>query len=218
VGALSLVALIVQTASRAGFAALFLGLSVFLLPGGGARRKFVAILQAIMILGGALYMVMKSTVLEGRLGSFYHAGDVTRTHIYAAAWEMVKRKPIAGWGPVIAQRQLGGWVASKTGIRDAHNLLLTLLLEVGIIGALPFLGGLFVVLLSTWSWRSGPLGLVPLAMMAVVLATNVAHTSLVWKSMWFVLAIGMVPLAANRKKRQQMTPRTVGTPGVVGRR
>jgi O-antigen ligase len=202
--ALPLVILITRTASRAGFAALLIGLAVFLLPGGQgqARRRLVAALGAVVVLLGALFMAVRNPVLEGRLGNFYHAGDVTRGHIYAAARQMVVERPIAGWGPVVAQNRLGARVNSKTGIRDAHNLLLSLLIEVGILGTLPFLVGLLLVIRASWRGRTGRLGLVPLALLCVVLTTNVAHTNLAWKPMWFVLAVAMASAVKGKHLRR----------------
>jgi O-antigen ligase len=213
-GGLADVALIVRTASRAGFAALMLGLAVFMLPGSGMRRSFVAGLQALVMVAGALYLLLRGPVLEGRMGSFYRTGDVTREHIYRAALEMIMKKPIAGWGPVVAQIQLGARVASKTGTRDAHNLLLTLLLEVGAIGAIPFLIGLYYVGLAAWRGRAGPIGLVPLALLAVILMTNVAHTNLAWKSMWFVLAMAMSPIPPQALPSRMKAVRRAPAPRV----
>jgi O-antigen ligase len=216
-GGLANVALIVRTASRAGFAALMLGLTVFLLPGVGMRRSFVAALQALFVVAGALYLLFRGPVLEGRMGSFYHAGDVTREHIYRAALEMVMKKPIAGWGPMVAQIQLGARVASKTGTRDAHNLLLTLLLEIGAIGTIPFLIGLYHVGLAAWRGRAGPLGPVPLALLAVILVTNVAHTNLAWKSMWFVLAMAMSAMPPQALRSRMKGVRRSPAPRVLVR-
>ena len=62
------------------------------------------------------------------------------------------------------------FIISTTGARDAHNLLLHLLLEGGIVGTLPFLVGLWLCGQSAWKARSKPLGLLPLALFCAMLS------------------------------------------------
>ena len=105
---------------------------------------------------------------------------------------MISEKPLFGWRPVEFWYELGKtglWVIRR--IRDAHNLYLHLLLEVGFVGAIPFVIGLWLCVRAAWRGRNGTFGLLPLALVLAVLAGNMSATDIARKHLWFVLAIAV---------------------------
>jgi O-antigen ligase len=118
-----------------------------------------------------------------------------------AALTMIAERPIVGWGPVEFQHELARRLGIRWGQKDAHNLYTHLLLEVGIVGAVPFLIGLFLCVRAAWQGRSGNLGLMPLACLMTILAANMFLTHLARKPLWLVLALALAaePLASRRK-------------------
>ena len=121
---------------------------------------------------------------------------------------MFVERPGLGWQPLMSGHELGRRVyhLSHSGGRDAHNLFLHLLLEGGIVGALPFLVGLWLCGQSAWKARSKPLGLLPLALFCAVLASSMAHTDLRRKPFWLVLALASAatPLTAGDTTQHRM--------------
>src|SRR5262249_3510321 len=93
----------------------------------------------------------------------------------------------------------GGRTHKLGGERDAHNLVLHLFLEVGLIGAMPFLIGLGLCARAAWKGRSGRLGVLPLALLLTVFAINLAHTWLSHKLMWLVLALALATASASHR-------------------
>jgi O-antigen ligase len=71
--------------------------------------------------------------------------------------------------------------------RDPHNLYLWLLLQVGLLGTIPFLGGLSICWTSAWKGRRSRQGVLPLAMLVYYLLINLKGTYLD-KYFWIVLA------------------------------
>ena len=114
-------------------------------------------------------------------------GDTAgREEIFSNAVEMIMEKPLLGWGPVKPFSELGsrlgGWV------RDPHNLYFWLLLEVGLLGALPFLGGLYLCWRRALNGRAGIHGRLPMALMLFVLIINLKGSYHTGKLFWIILA------------------------------
>jgi O-antigen ligase len=202
VAAVPLAVLIIRTASRSGALAFLAGLAVFLLPAGGSRRRLTAVVLAGLVLLGVVFLVVTNPLLEARLNATYQHGDTAgRNHIYSKSLSMIAERPIVGWGPGSGLYELGRRLNYAGGAKDTHNLLLYLLVEVGLVGTVPFLIGLALVVRTAWRGRSGPLGLVPLALVAVVLTANLSHTFLARKPVWLVLAVAMASAPARRAQR-----------------
>src|SRR5439155_3107260 len=58
--------------------------------------------------------------------------------------------------------------------RDAHNLVLEVLSSTGLAGTIPFLAGLGLCCVGAWRARRGPHGILPLALLLVVVAANMS--------------------------------------------
>jgi O-antigen ligase len=112
---------------------------------------------------------------------------------------MIRESPMVGWGRTTGFEELGSRIGLEGRI-DAHNFLLYLLLEVGLIGTVPFLTGLGLCLWAAWRARAGPFGILPLALLVSLLATMMTHTGLTAKQFWLFLALALA--AAATVKRQ----------------
>ena len=218
--AIPLLLLVVRTGSRSGALALLAGLAVFMTQSGGSRRRIVAMGLAGVVFLGAIYVVVTDPLMEARFTATVAQGDSAgRDHIYAAALRLISERPLVGWGPGYGLYELGRRLNYAPGARDAHNLVFYLLLEVGIVGAAPFLFGLWLVVRAAWRGRSGPLGVVPLAMVAVALTANVSHTFLARKPMWLALAVGLASAGgASRLQDSSVRRRIAGKRADAGPR
>ena len=180
----------INTGSRAGIGALMIGFGVYLLPYGRSRGRLTAIILAVLGLVATTYLVMQAPAAD-RWQSASAGQFAGREDIVPASIAMFVERPFLGWKPLMSGHELGRRVYSlyHPGGRDAHNLFLHLLLEGGIVGTLPFLGGLWLCGRSAWKARSKPLGLLPLALLCGMLASCMAHTFLQRKPFWLVLAL-----------------------------
>ena len=193
----------VYAGSRAALGSLLIGFLVYLVPHWRAQRKLCTALFALLGIAVTVYFAMHSlttmqrwqqTVYEGRLDG--------REKIVPAALTMFIESPLIGWQPVIFQYELGSRLGE--GSKDAHNLFLHLLLEVGIVGAVPFFMGLWKCVQTSWQARTGQLGLLPLALLVTLLAGTMSHTNLAQKWFWLVLACTANSLAAGDATRPRI--------------
>jgi hypothetical protein len=122
------------------------------------------------------------TFTEGKTGG--------RDTLYLAALGMFLDKPIFGWGAVTKNVELGSRVGFP-GPRDAHNLYLHILIESGLLGAIPFFAGLWLCCCAAWKSRRGRQGILPIAMLGLFLVVNMKGTYLIDKLFWIVLAYAL---------------------------
>jgi O-antigen ligase len=198
--ALILLAGIIATGSRSAASAFIIGCIVYLLPRWSSRRVITSVLLASFGIGAVLYMTVKSPYFVERWEATYYDQEWSgRQDIYGAAFEMISEEPLLGWGPTGAFYELGRRLRSvvdgREAGRDVHNLFLDLIITVGILGAIPFLLGLFECLRAAWRARLGAFGIFPMALIATNLVASVAHTNLTWKAQWFVFALAFAASA-----------------------
>lgn len=217
---------IIRTGSRGAMLALVVGFLIFFLQGKSLRTKLKIGLVAILatgFLGIAAYQIeavrvrWERTLLEGEVAG--------RDKIFATAWEMVKEKPIIGWGPVRHYAELGSRLRYPGPGRDPHNLYLWILTEVGILGAIPFFAGLWLCWRAAWQARHTIQGVLPLAMIACLLMVNMSGSWHNRKLFWVVLAYALasrsyavlsqyccLPIARVPVRLHSGFPRSHGTP------
>jgi len=183
-------AVMINSGSRAAVGGFLLGGLFYLLPHWGGKLRVNQLTFAILGLAAVVYMVAASPGLRERLEKSYYEGDTAgRDTIVVAAFEMFLERPIFGWGPVELWYQLGSRLGLKR--RDVHNTPLHLLVEVGIVGAIPFFLGLWSCGWSAWRARSGRFGFVPVALFVAILAVNMADTFLTTKAFWLVVSFAL---------------------------
>jgi O-antigen ligase len=204
---------LVSTGSRGAVVALVIGCFAYLIPYWRSRQKLISIVFAILVLASVTYMIASNPDFSERWSGTYYEGDLTgRDIIYAAAGEMISERPLFGWNPVEAFYELARRVAWPSGARDAHNTFLTVALGVGLLGAIPFLMGLWTCIRAAWKARSGNLGLLPLALAVNVFAASMSTTLLNWKPFWLVLALTLAATSlsgASEKIIARLTGRAV---------
>jgi O-antigen ligase len=200
--ALPILVALVKTGGRAGMASLLIGFLVYLAPHWRSQRRLCALLLALLGVAATIYFIMNSPGAERRWQETYEGNLAARENIAPAALKMFLERPLLGWQPIICGRELG----RRLGVynRDAHNLFLQLLLEVGLVGTVPFLMGLWRCAQTAWQARTGRLGMLPLALLITVLAAAMAHTFLVHKWFWLILVCAASSLAAGHATRPRM--------------
>jgi O-antigen ligase len=191
----------VQGGSRGALLALCLGLWTFTLVGGrmSTRIKGAALsMTAIVFLG---WMAMQSPVMRKRF-EMAEAGNLAkREEIFPTALQLFREKPLLGWGPIANQyevaRRLPMHVDNR---RDTHNLLLEVLTASGLVGTTFFVIGFGLCALAAWRARTGPAGVLPLAMFATLFVGNMSGNFLTFKVYWVMLAfaVGSAALVPRR--------------------
>jgi len=183
---------IVQTGSRGVLASLLVGLSLLILKRGDLVVKFkvgLAGLLAVLVFIGLSYQY--EPVRERWERTFTGGQLAGREEIFSLASKMFLERPLFGWGPQELFYELGYRDHSPSGRKGPHNSYLYILLEVGLLGATFFFGGMWLCALAVWKARDGPQGIVPLAMLSCLFAIDM---SLVWharKLHWIVLAYAL---------------------------
>jgi O-antigen ligase len=205
--ALPPLAVIVQTGSRTGVVAFLVGCLVYLLPQSRSpgRRGKIIIFAIIGIVGLIGLIATNPLVLERWQEAYYEGNLSRRQSMIPAALDMISERPIFGWQPMAAWYELGPRVG-KPSI-DAHNLILDLLVESGLVGAIPFLVGLWLCVLSAWRARKGELGVTYLALLLATIVVNMGIPGLGWKPFWLVMGLGVA--AASAAATQQFRRRHV---------
>jgi O-antigen ligase len=182
---------VAKSGSRGGAIAFAVGFFVFLLPISRSSKKVVAWLAAGFGAIGLVYLIASNPLLFNRWEKTYYEGDTAgRQVIIAAGTEMFLERPLLGWGYVELETELG----YRMGLlrpKGSHNLVLHLLLEVGVVGAVPFFVGLFLCVKAAWRARRGPQGVLPLAILVTILVGSLAGHLLAKKDFWLILALAM---------------------------
>jgi O-antigen ligase len=187
---LCLVSGIVRTGSRGGMLALAAGLLAFA-AGERSRVKMMRNVLVVTAAAGCLALCLLSweSALTRWQTTLYDGNTAGRDIIMMETCKLIQERPLFGWGPVTADRALGAALGLAT--RGTHNLWLGVLLESGVVGTLLYGIGVALCVRAAWHARHGAAGVMPLALVTVVM---VANLSLVWhnqKAHWLVLALAL---------------------------
>jgi len=188
---LALLVVMVKTGSRGTSAAFLFGAWVYLLPYGRSKRIRTGIGLALLSIIAVVYLSASNPHVFERWRESYEGDLAQRQVIFPTAIDMILERPIFGWHPTIWDYELGRRIGLLNGI-DAHNLVFSILLEVGIVGASPFFVGLWSCGRSAWRARRGSLGALPLALMVTALGVSMTGTGLILsssKAQWLILAL-----------------------------
>lgn len=182
---------IIQTGSRGGLLCAGLGVAVFLLRGRTVGQRVGNTLLAVVAIGALAWGAYRSDLMRNRFEAAAREGNLAgREKIYPAAIDMVRERPLLGWGPVGNQAEIARRVDElEEGRRDAHNLVLELLTTTGLVGAVPFLIGLGLCVANGVRARHGPAGVLPVAVLVAVLVGTVMGTWIASKILWLALAL-----------------------------
>jgi hypothetical protein len=188
--------------SRAGIGSLLIGFLVYLAPNWRTQRKLCSVLIGLFSIAITVYFAMHNATITQRWQETVEGKLDGREQILPAALKMFIERPLIGWQPIISGRELGRRLGTYN--RDTHNLFLTLLLDGGIVGTVPFLMGIWRCAQTTWQDRTGRLGLLPLALLITVLAVAMAQPVLWRKWFWLVLACASHSPAAAHATRPRI--------------
>ena len=197
---------LVMTGSRGAQLGLVSGLAVLLLKEGSAGAKFKMGLVVVSMFALLVGVTYSNEVMQARWERTLNEGDVAgRDKIMPQAWAMFLDKPVLGWGPISYLFELG----RRTGVmsRDAHNLYLLVLIETGLLGAIPFFAGLWLSLRSAWRARFGREGVLPMAMLVCLLIINVGGAMQARKMFWVLMAYVLASAWSSPKVSQHLPVR-----------
>jgi O-antigen ligase len=208
----------VKTGSRGAVLAVVGSLSIFFLRGKSLATKLKF---GLIAFAGIVFLVVASYRIEAVRArweqTIYEGRTAGRDIIYAEAIGMILERPLFGWGPIVHYWELG----PRTGdeIKDEHNVYLWILAEVGLVGAIPFFVGLWLCWRAAWRDRHGLQGILPLVMLAFVLAASMKGTLHKNKYFWVVLAYPLASAYVTLPQRSRMAVSSThrGT-GVMRRR
>jgi O-antigen ligase len=208
---LPLLIAMVTTGSRGGVAAFMIGCLVYLVPFWQSKRRWAALLLSSLCLVTLVVVAVKNPVFFERAQQTYYEGSLAgREQIFPAAVEMMLEKPILGWHPIELWYELGSRIGGK--FVDVHNLFLHILLEVGLVGGVPFFIGLWCCGWAAWKARFGNFGFLPLALFSSLLVVNLSGTDLYSKQLWIVLALAVAAestVMMKSRKRFAVLPKTL---------
>lgn len=190
---------IIQTGSRGGLVTTALGMFVFLASGPTVRVRLRNLLVGAVLLGGLGYLALHSEVMRARMEKTVESGHMSgRDQIWPIAVDMILERPVLGWGPTANKRELASRLNDALhDSRDTHNMVLDVLTTTGLLGAIPFLLGTWLCLLGAWRARAGPRGMLPLALVLAMLASNMTQNRLAGPLFWLVMALGFASKSAG---------------------
>jgi O-antigen ligase len=192
---------LLRTGSRGVLVALVLSFSVLWFKKGSIATKLKLVVVGVIacvFIGIAAYQIpemrarWEKTLVEGHTSG--------RDVIYFSALEMFLERPILGWGPVYHFSELGARVRGYD--IDPHNLYLGLLTELGLLGTVPFLFGLWLCWRSSWKARFSIQGVVPLMMLTFLLIGGLKGSWHKNKLFWFVIAYTLASATYGEEKRR----------------
>lgn len=181
---------IVQSGSRGGSLALFGGALVFLLSGRNMAARFMGAILSLFLIGGYVWLISVTPSARERWENTVESGDTSgRVDLYSVAGRMFIQKPWLGWGPVEHRHEIGRRLRLEPV--EAHNTLLTVVNETGVVGAVPFLYGCCCCLVAAWRARSGRFGITPLAILVTILTACLSLSANFERVLWFVFAFAL---------------------------
>jgi O-antigen ligase len=189
---------IVQTGSRGGFLSAGSAILVFLLDKRLGKDWTQKVIVVLLVAGTLVGISFFSDASRQRWEETIATGEAAkREQLFPTAWQMFTEKPLAGWGPITSLHELGsrtkylGWDQPERPKRDNHNLALHVLTATGILGAIPFVVGMWLCLRAAWRARAGIQGILPLAMVVSLFVSNMSGDRVYLKFHWFVLAFAI---------------------------
>lgn len=200
---LLLLGALAATGSRQGVVIAFLAFAVYLLPIGWSRTKVGTVLLSSVGVGLLVFMLVSNPVAASRWQRTLEEGHTSgREVIFSECVRMIVERPILGWTLYEYKYYLAERLNYHAMMRDSHNLVLHIFLEVGMIGAIPLLIGIWLCTHAAWTGRFTYLGKLPLVLVLMMLTVNLAQNGLHRKALWFSLFIATAQLCHLRPSRR----------------
>jgi len=197
--AIPVLVVLIRTQSRGPILGFVAGLLVYWLPHARSRWVLSGTL-GILLVGFTVYMIASSPQFVERWAVSYYEGNLAgREDLYAISADMIREKPLLGWHSVLWAAELGRREGQGYILRDAHNVWLALLLETGILGAIPCAIGFILCGRSAWKGRHASLGLVPMALFVSAFGMGLSGNILIWKQQWLILGLAHATFKRPRK-------------------
>jgi len=196
---------VIETGSRGGLVSLGAGLLAFMLGGRTAWLRFRNVAVGAIAIGALLWASFESTLMRNRLEQTAEKGNMAgRERIFPELLRMFQEKPLLGWGPITNKYELGQRLHEiRFPRRDAHNVFLEVLTSAGALGTIPFLFGVGLSTFVAWRARRRLHGILPAALVALVLAANMSANRVVSKVLWlsfaYAVAAATYPLDRTRQ-------------------
>ncbi len=205
---------LVMTGSRGGMLALAIGILAFTLKRGNIRkilRNFIIILAT---LGFAGWVAINTEPMKSRYKKSVRSGDMAgRQYIYPAAYAMIEKKPILGWGPTNQQYELYqrtkhlefGNKSKARKSKHTHNMVLETLTSIGLVGGIPFFICIGLCVWGGWKARASTQGILPFAMTMTILMVNMTVPWQAAKQGWMIFAYALTSggYALSKKKKRR---------------
>lgn len=188
-----------KTGSRTAVLLVAMGILVLLFQAesfSSRARRYSTLMLIGAVLAGVAWQV--PTVLKRfeRINSS-NLREEGRVRMVPVMWEMFLRSPIYGSGPdhyefELTRRAMPYLIREQKTI-SAHNLVLLLLVETGIIGFLVFSVGVGKALVGAWRGRVNYCGFLPLALLVPfvisgIVLSNPTHDHVFWFAIAYALA------------------------------
>ncbi len=179
--------------ARLGAVAMTVGVGVTVLLTASSLKRALLVLGAVGLVG-VVALVSIAPLRERFASSLSDSGSGQRSQHLAAGLEAVKQFPIAGVGPGQFRPSKFGDASMAEHVRDnpgkAHNQLVSMAAETGVVGA-----ALFLVLLGAFAWRARGrrFGALTHGALALFVTLSLAHDPLFQApfSMALVLVLGL---------------------------
>ncbi len=204
-----------KTGSRTSAFLVTLGVVVLLFQSealSSKARRLLSLLLIVVVFTAVLWEVPAFRHRFEQVNSPQGRQQEGRVRMLPVLWEMFLRSPIYGSGPdqyqaELTRRAMPHLIREQRTIA-AHNLVLLLLVETGVIGFTVFAIGLWKTLSSAWRARMTPEGLLALALLVPYLICAILFANPLGNEIfWFVIAYGMAgaTLLSSRTKNSLST-------------
>ena len=187
-----------KTGSRGAIMILAIGLLVLLIGGSfGSKLKRLACLIGFgAVLAVILWQIPTAMTRFQEINPQNIGENNPRARMAPVLWEMFLRSPLYGLGPDGYEweltRRAMPYLINQGRLVEAHNQILLLLVETGIVGFTFFSTGIALAVAAAWRARRKSCGPLPLALLLpiVIAAATVTHPAH-YLIFWVVVAYGL---------------------------
>ena len=179
---------IIQAGSRGGQLAIVGGLLALMITNQYKmkRRSVIAILVVAFL--SFTLMSFFSENMSQRWKETLNEGSMSRREdIYPLCVEMIKNKPVLGYGPGEHLYVLGGMMGYDE--RDPHNSFFWVIHEVGFVGGIPYMIGFILCGVLAFKKRKKPFGSIAFALWILIMIGSLDLSLIYRKSTWFILSL-----------------------------